>query len=159
LHPPVALDFFLGGVRDEWGHREIFSIDREARSPLSKVPTAVLLDWAHGDPVTRFPQLAGVVPAFANQDGAAAWSETALAILDDAPDRAAVLRSLVAQRHQSGWSGSLADILEKRCELIRRFLDDEDPAVRQVAREIDNALLEDIAAERSHEVDRDERFE
>ena len=82
-----------------------------------------------------------------------------MALLSVAPDRAAVLRSLAAQLHPSGWSGSLADILEQRRPLIQHFLDDEDPALRQVAREVDGALFEEIAAERSREVDRDERFE
>ena len=70
-----------------------------------------------------------------------------------------MLRGLTARLHPSGWSGSLADILEQRRPLIQHFLDDEDPAVRQVAREFGDALLTDIAAERSREVNRDERFE
>jgi len=43
FHPQVALDCFLGGVQDEWRHREILSIDLEARNPLCKVPTQVFL--------------------------------------------------------------------------------------------------------------------
>jgi len=70
----------------------------------------------------------------------------------------AVLRGLATQLPASGWIGSLADILERRRSLIQAFLDD-DPAVRQVARETDDRLQREISVERSHEVGRDERFE
>jgi len=82
-----------------------------------------------------------------------------LALLEDAPNRSAVLRGLAGQLHPSCWSGSLVNILEKRRELIQRFLGDEDPEVRQVAREIDHLLRQDMAAWQAREVDRDERFE
>lgn len=94
-----------------------------------------------------------------NKDKATAWSETALALLSAAPDRAAVLRRLAAQLYPSGWSGSLAVVLEQRVPLIQQFINDDDPAVRQVAREIKDGLLEGIDKERSREIDRDERFE
>jgi len=159
LHPLVALDCWLGGSPADRSLQDMHFFDIEDRNPLSKVPTPILLEWAQRDPDTRLSTLAGVIPALVNEDNATAWSETALALLSAAPDRTAVLRGLADQLHPSGWSGSLADILEQRRPLIQHFLDDEDLAVRQVAREVDGALLDDIAAERSREVDRDERFE
>ena len=160
LHPLVALDCWLEGKPDTWGRQAgRWVADIEDRNPLGKVPPPILLEWAQRNPDTRFSKLASVIPALVNEDNATAWSETALALLSAAPDRAAVLRGLTARLHPSGWSGSLADILEQRRPLIQHFLDDEDPAVRQVAREFGDALLTDIAAERSREVNRDERFE
>ena len=137
----------------------MYLIDFPNRNPLGKIPTPILLEWAERDPVIRFPRLAGLIPALVVRDKVRAWSDSALALLSAAPDRAAVLRDLAAQLHPRLGFGSLADILEQRRPLIQHFLDDEDPAVCKVAREIDNALLEDIPAERSREVDRDERFE
>jgi hypothetical protein len=82
-----------------------------------------------------------------------------LALLDAAPNRAALLKHLAGRLSPRSWSGSLADILERRRPLIQRFFADEDPAVCQVAREIDSHLERKIAAEAACEVNRDERFE
>jgi hypothetical protein len=159
LHPHVVLDCWLGGVPDKSSLQDMLLFDIEDRNPLGKVPIPILLVWAQVDPDTRFPRLPGVIPAFEQKDNATAWSETALALLSAAPDRAAVLQGLGIQLHPSGWSGSVAVILEKRRPLIQQFLDDQDPEVRQVARAVDYALLQDIEGECSSEVDRDERFE
>jgi hypothetical protein len=132
---------------------------REDRNPLSVVPLPILLEWADGDPDTRFPRLAGIIPAFEQKDGVTTWSEGALALLSAAPNRAAVLRGLATQLHPRACFGSLADILERRRLLLQAFLADDDPAVRQVARETDDSLQHEIASERRGEVNRDERFE
>lgn len=160
LHPFVALDCWFSGGKDEWRHPHMhFRNGMDNRNPLKRVPLPLLLEWAEGDPDTRFPRLAGTIPAFEQEDGATQWSEVALALLGAGPDRAAVLQGLASQIHPSGWSGSLADILERRRPLFQAFLDDDDPAVRQVARETDDGLQREIAFRRSHEVERDERFE
>lgn len=123
------------------------------------MPLPLLLEWADVDPSTRFPRLAGVIPAFKNQDDTTEWSEAAWALLGAAPDRAAVLWGLASQLHPSAWSGSLADILERRRPLLQPFLGDDDPAVRQVARETDDEIQQEIVSRRLREVSRDERFE
>lgn len=159
LHPSVALDCWLGCAQDDWRHHVHFFNAREDHSPLNEGPASLLLEWAAGDPDTRFPRLAGIIPAFEQKDGVTTWSEGALALLRAGPDRAVVLQGLATQFHPSGWSGSLADILERRRPLLQAFLNDDDPAVRQVARETDDSLQREIALERAHEANRDERFE
>jgi len=158
LHSSIALDCWLAGAEEDWRHQMRGYNTREDHNPLDAVPLPLLLEWADGDPDTRYPRLAGIVPAFKNADDATEWGEGALALLGAGPDRAAVLRGLATQLPASGWIGSLADILERRRSLIQAFLDD-DPAVRQVARETDDRLQREISVERSHEVGRDERFE
>jgi hypothetical protein len=159
LHPITALDCWLSNSQEDWPHRMLFFNARDGQNPLDAVPVPLLLEWAGKDPDTRFPELAGMVSAFEKQNDTIEWSEAALALLRTGPDRAAVLRSLAIQLHPSGWSGSLADILERRRPLFQPFLGDDDPAVCQVARETDDWLQRKIAAERQREVSRDERFE
>jgi hypothetical protein len=160
LQPLVALDSWVAGGHDERRHSSLhFFNGREERNPLNVVPLPLILGWANGDPDTRFPRLAGVIPAFEQKDGVTTWSEGALALLSAAPNRAAVLRGLATQLHPRACFGSLADILERRRLLLQAFLDDDDPAVRQVARETDDSLQHEIASERRGEVNRDERFE
>ncbi|HSO81824.1 hypothetical protein [Thiocapsa sp.] len=96
------------------------------------------------------------------QDGKPAWSEIALSLLIEAPDRAVMLKGLAEGLRPSSWSGSLAVVLEQRRPLIQRFFNDEDPAVRQAARAIDHSLQREIDAEAERderEIKRDERFE
>ena len=160
LHPFVALDCWFAGGQDERRHSySHFFCGREDRNPLNVVPLPLLLEWADGDPDIRFPRLAGIIPAFEQKDGATTWSEAALALLSAAPNRAAVLQSLATQLYPGGGFGSLADILERRRPLFQGFLVDDDPGVRQVARETDDSLQREIASERRGEVNRDERFE
>ncbi|WP_143741861.1 type 1 periplasmic-binding domain-containing protein [Thiorhodovibrio frisius] len=160
LHPFVALDCWFAGGQDEWRHSYMhFRNGMDNRNPLKRVPLPLLLQWANGDPETRFSRLAGTIPAFDQQDGATQWSEGALALLGAGPDRATVLQGLASQIHPRGWAGSLADILERRRPLFQAFLDDDDPALRQVARETDDGLQREIVLRRSHEAERDERFE
>jgi hypothetical protein len=160
LHPFVALDCWFSGGQDEWRHSYMdFLNGMDDRNPLKRVPLPLLLEWANGDPDTRFTRLASTIPAFEKEDGATQLSEVALALLGTGPDRAAVLQGLASQIHPRGWSGSLADILERRRPLFQAFLDDDDPAVRQVARETDDRLQREITFERSREGERDERFE
>ena len=78
----------------------------------------------------RVFRVSGRIPAFERNENETAWSKTALALLRAAPDRASVLQVLGIQRHPSGFSGSLAVILEERRLLFQQFLDDDDPAVR-----------------------------
>ncbi len=160
LHPLVALDCWVAGWRDERRHYDLHFFNGTAdHNPVNVVPVSILLEWADGDPDTRFPRLAGIIPALGQKDGVTTWSEGALALLRAGPDRAAVLRALATQLHQSSGSGSLADILERRRPLLQELLADDDPAVRQAAREIDDGLQQEIESERSLEVNRDERFE
>ena len=160
LQPLAALDCWFAGGQDERGHsdKHLFN-GGEDRNPLSVVPLPLILEWANGDPNSRFPRLAGILRAFEQKDGVTTWSEGALALVRAAPNRAAVLRGLATQLRPRACFGSLADILERRRPLFQGFLADDDPGVRQVARETDESLQREIASERRGEVNRDERFE
>jgi len=70
----------------------------------------------------RFPAvLSAIIPFIESDKGAPKWTDTALAILDSAPDRATVLAGLVDHFRPRGWSGSLADKLERRRALPQAF--------------------------------------
>ena len=81
LHPLVALDCWLADAQDDWRHHVHIFNSREDHNPLNVVPLPLLLEWADSDPDTRFPRLAGIIPAFEQEDGVTAWSEGALALL------------------------------------------------------------------------------
>jgi hypothetical protein len=158
-HPQVALDCCLGGTQDRSPVLTWLLTRDEHRNPLGKVPIPILLDWAGQDPETRLPRLANVIPVLDTKADPLAWNEAALALLNATPDRATLFRRLAERLRPRIWGGSLADILERRRPLIQQFFHDNDPAVCQVAREIDSHLQREIAAEAAREVNRDERFE
>jgi hypothetical protein len=159
LHPHVALDCWLGDIQNPLQVLMWRLAHNEDRNPFGKVPAPILLDWAAQDPVTRFPRLADVIPVLDAKADPLAWSDATLTLLNAAPDRATLFQRLAERLRPSGWTGSLADTLERRRPLIQQFFSDDDPTVRQIAREIDSRLQREIAAEAAPEVNRDERFE
>ncbi|HYN79711.1 MAG TPA: hypothetical protein VES73_18170 [Lamprocystis sp. (in: g-proteobacteria)] len=159
LHPQAALDCWLGDAEDRRPVSMRYLARNDERNPFGKISTPILVEWAGRDPETRLPRLADVIRVLEKPEGDPAWSEAALALLTAATDRAVILQRLAERLRPSAWGGSLAVILEQRRPLIQPFLTDADPAVRQAARAIDQALQREIAAEAASAVSRDERFE
>jgi hypothetical protein len=159
LHPQTALDCWLGDTQESSQGLAWHLFGNDDRNPLGKVPIPILLEWAGRDSETRLLRLADVIPVLEKQNGGPAWSEAAMALLNAAPDRAAMLQRLAQHFRPSGWIGSLAVILEERRPLIQPFLTDADPAVIRAASVIDQVLQREIAAEAEREINRDERFE
>lgn len=120
-----------------------------------------LIAWAQINPQMRFPRLASAITPIVktNEEKTLSWSATALRILQLAPDRSAVLREFGSHFRPSGWSGSLADVLESRRVLPRTFLLDPDPRVSAWAREQDAELGRLTELERLRERRTDETFE
>jgi hypothetical protein len=163
LHPLVALKCWVGNDYKDWTSINDRFVLNSDRNPLRNVATSILLEWVNQEPETRYSRLAAVIPQFdkAESDGSVTvWSEPAVALLATAPDRETVFRALVTERiRPNEWVSSVADVLEQRRSLIRQFFDDPDPAIRRAAQELDENLEKEIAWERSHESERDERFE
>lgn len=128
--------------------------------PLEKVPLSALIDWANEEPQIRFPALASATRLFVGSDDQAGeLSPVALGLIGAAPDKGAVLDRLQAHLRPSGWSGSLAAILDKRrtaLEPLKTHLD-RDVALRVL--DWDRSLAEWAEQERLQERKEDERFE
>jgi hypothetical protein len=134
-------------------------------NPIDAVPIDALLMWCRSDPAARFPLAASIVtPVRGGIDGAAArWTPAARSILEEAPDKVAILDQLSNRFMPRSWSGSLAPILEARAELLRELFEDLDPGVADRAARAYENLQRAITAERQEETRhdrlRDERFE
>ena len=87
----------------------------------------------------------------------------ARSIIENSPDVIAVLSELKAALAPRSWSGSRADIMEKRLVLISDLTKHDDPVVAEWARGEERNFGEDIRSEREWEKKlnnkRDERFE
>lgn len=91
-------------------------------------------------------------------DEAVGLSGRFLEMLESAPDRAAFLGE-GSRLYPSGWSGSLADVLEKRRALIEPLASHDDAAVTGWLAGLDGWLAKVVASERRRDAEREESFE
>ena len=158
VQPIVALDAFLGAekVRDIWSVATDSDLSRA--NPLKEIPRPTLIAWAQISPEMRFPRLASAIPLFAGPEST--WASLAMEVLNQAPDRAAILAELHLLRfYPRSCSGSLADILERRRALPRALLGHSDPLVVTWAKKMDAELGRAAEQERGRERQTDESFE
>jgi hypothetical protein len=166
--PAALLDEITVG--DDSAVQENFRLLRDARrvhgNPVDAISAETLLAWCRAAPATRFLQAAVIItPVTGGMDGAAAqWTPAAQALLAEAPDAAAVLDQFLTRfRPESGWSGSLAAILDSRAALLRALPEHHDPHLAERAIRAHGELQHQIELERQWETrlhrSRDERFE
>jgi hypothetical protein len=165
--PMILLDeLATGGENATEAIRLVEDAARFNGNPIDDVPTEMLLDWCRRAATERYPLAARVVTVVSGgENGAAAqWTPAARALLEEAPDRVAVLSSLVGRVRPKSWSGSMAAILSARAELIRDLYDRQnDLPLVEFAKDAYATLQRQITATREWETqhgrERDERFE
>jgi hypothetical protein len=163
-HPMTALDFFLGDPealeRRRGGRRLLYRLGY-SRRPLSNLSSEDLLTWVNRDPGARHQRVAEHLPLFAGKedDTVERWWPPALALLDDAPDPAPILEAYSDGLSPNSWSGSLADILERRLKALEQLDGHRSPQVRTWAKQSRAILTERIAADRSRGRERYQAFE
>ncbi|HEY8262942.1 MAG TPA: hypothetical protein VIG26_01140 [Methyloceanibacter sp.] len=125
-----------------------------------------MIEWCDKHPGARYPAMAGAisfVKGSEEEDVTSQWSSTALKLIERAPDRVAVIRTFVGRFHPSGWSGSLASILEGRKVLLEELKAHKNPDVVALATTEARRLADEVEATRQweakHDRERDERFE
>jgi hypothetical protein len=162
--PIAALTAFITGRRNSvylWLMRDVRSGQNHL---LDEVPWEVLITWANADASVRFPALASVINLFTGGDdegdGAnGAVSPKAIALLDAAPDKEAILSCYENRFQPSCWSGSLANIFERRRLAIQKLASHSAPVVVDWAENWDRKLAEWAEKERARDRSTDESFE
>ena len=154
--PGVFLDTFLDHqAEDDYRLQRIFIADLDRHgNPLNLIPDQGLLAWCDIAPERRYPLVAGAIQPFtvSEEKGALAWKPVIYAIFERAPVLSSVLEELAdCVRPRGGWSGSLADILEKRVVLFETLFGHENDEVAAWARQRYAATREWIAHERENE--------
>jgi len=165
--PIVFLDVFLGSKRfEDYHRRRIFAYDfGNFSNPLNKISDDILLSWCDNDPEERYPRAISSIDTFSGSEdtGELAWKPIVYSIFERAPDLHAVLEPLADGLWPTSWSGSLADILEKRSSLFKDLFQHENAEIRAWARGQYSVLKEKIKREREweerHNRERHESFE
>ncbi|MDD2336211.1 MAG: hypothetical protein PHD01_06515, partial [Geobacteraceae bacterium] len=160
MQPMTALDVFLGGPSEE--HVEsLWDNDFDQQNPVEMLSDDTLITWAQKDPGFRFIRLAAAITPFTmnNVDGGYEWKPIAFLIISLAPDKEKVLTKFGAHLMPWSWSGSRAEILERRRALLRNLFSYHDSDVSAWAREKDEELRQMAEKERRGERMSDESFE
>lgn len=164
--PKASLDASLlepASDQDQWN--DPFRDDDDfPRGIFDSIPTAALMAWCQKDPGARFERVADHVSYMRAPDNEKpSWTPTALEILHAAPNKAAVLERFVARFEPNSWSGSRADIIEKRADLLLELDRDNEMGLRPVAAEAHQKFKEVVKRarewEEKHERRRSEAFE
>jgi len=166
-HPIIFLDVFLGdnGLED-YHCRRMFTDDFERRNnPLNQISDDDLISWCNNEPEDRYPLIASAIQAFSKstETGKLEWKPVVYSIFEKAPDLSIVLEHLADAIRPRSWSGSLADIFQKRAVLFQSLYQHDNAEISAWARNQYPALQEIIKRERECEErsnrERNESFE
>lgn len=166
--PQIFLDTFLG--RDEVSGYQITKVfiddlDHPRYDPLSQISDTVLIEWCEIDPIYRYPIMAAAIVTYrlSGHDDHLEWTPLSLTIIDNAPDVITVLNALKKTFRPMSWTGSRADIIQKRLILLSSLKSHKHQVVAEWACNEERKFEEEINSERKWEEERhrsrDERFE
>lgn len=157
--PIVALDVFLLPALTRRKSR-LFDAGFGFDPPVEEMDPAVLRQWADQDPRTRYPLLGQAISMFRRKsDEDTGISALFQQMLDYAPDKRAFLSELWSRIHPRSYSGSLADILERRKTQLLTLRDSPNLDVRQWVDDNQPELDRWIREERNRERQGEESFE
>jgi hypothetical protein len=165
--PQVFLETFLSdneGPNYRITHTYTEDSDRSA-NPLSQIADNVIIDWCENNPSARYPVAAASIVAYrqGENENRLEWTPLSLTIIDNAPDVVTVLNEFKRAFRPMSWSGSRADIMQKRLSLLSSLKSHKNPEVSEWACNEERVFEEEIRSERQLEEkdnrSRDERFE
>ena len=155
MQPAIFLDVFLGEVDiEDFRLRGVFSDDFELHdSPLNQISDKDILSWCEKDPSSRYPLVASTVEAFKQSDetGKYEWKFFVYTIFEKASDLEDVLTRFADALIPISWSGSRADILEKRAILYLDLYGHDNEEVVAWSKNQYGELQEMIRIERERE--------
>jgi hypothetical protein len=116
VQPMSMLDCLFGGTTNEVkiGQKIIEQVVHgDQPNPLDNVSQAEILAWCERDRTQRYLVMASVVTLFRRAASeSVTWSELAQALLDQAPDRLAIVKTYARRFRPRSFSGSLAAAME-----------------------------------------------
>ncbi|EBV4964778.1 hypothetical protein LV724_001788 [Salmonella enterica] len=168
LVPEAFLNRIFEGS-EEQQQRRLFFIRHGGlrRLPLSKINADVLIEWCRNksDPGawSTIASGIGLWPKNMNQqDGINLW-DAALRFLENSPEPKAVLESFSEQVRPSSWSGSLANVMQSRADVIGKLVEHErtdiSGAARAVYAELTKLIEREKVREQREDEEREQRFE
>ncbi len=162
-----APEVFLGRVfSDEADGPSLRFRDGRRPGPLSHVPTEALIEWCRQNP-DRWTRVAPQISPFSrgidDEGETGQISPLAVAFLEAAPRPEDVVEAYLQHLTPMSWSGSRADIMERRLAVIESLQDHPAPEVghtiSRLAPDIRARIDRIRQAEQEEDRERDQRFE
>ena len=150
--------FLEGDDVEDYQRRRMFIDDFERNeNPLSQISDDELLSWYEKDPSSRYPLVASAMKAFkkSGETGKYEWKPFVYTVFDKAPVLEDVLEHLADALRPMSWSGSLADILQRRIVLYQSLYEHDNEEVVAWAKSRHTKLQEEIRKEREREDQQD----
>ena len=167
--PRAFLDGFLDDEKEvNIRISRILSEDNGKQTkPLSKINDNLIIEWCEKNPLVRYPLIAVAIEPYKNStnEDKMVWTTLAEKIIINASDPVVILNKFKASLRPSSWSGSRADIMQKRLCLISDLKNHENSLVSEWAERAEERFKEEILEERKWELERenpwhaDESFE
>jgi len=153
--PFVLLDTFLGDDKImDYKRRRIFNVTNKNRAnPLNHITDGDMISWCEIDPGKRYEIISTAIQGFKKPDekGNLEWRPIVKSIFENAPDLGVVLDNITATFIPSSWSGSRADIMQKRSELLKKWFHHENEEIRSLAKNKYTEFQKFIRNERERE--------
>lgn len=140
-------------------------------SPLNLAPVERVMKWCDGSQ-EKIQKVAAAVSAYTSIDKELQLMESPKevtlsshikSLLEDAKDKSAIVETIFARTFPTGWSGSLAEILEVRTNAFSELINHTSPEVQKIARVKLALLNQSIRQNRDQEAEehtrREQRFE
>jgi hypothetical protein len=157
--PFVLLDEFLGNDKIvDYMRRRIFDVANDRKdNPLNNISDVDIISWCDADPQNRYPIISKSIQCFKKSDENDEFELRPVfkRILENAPNLGAVLYNLTASFVPSSWSGSRADIMQKRSDVLRILFQHENEEIRALAKNKYAEFQETIKKERAWEEQRE----
>ena len=153
--PIVLLDFFIGDDRVvNYTRGRIFRVINENRdSPLNYISDNDVIAWCEIDSKKRYANISIAIQAFrkTEKNGKLEWRTIVKPILENASDVSTVFDNLIAKFTPGSWSGSLADIMQERAELLKEWFVHDNEEIRSLAKIKYAEFQEAIKSQRERE--------
>jgi hypothetical protein len=150
--PQVFLESLLGNNEiSNYQLIRIFTDDLDhGVNPLSQIADNIIIDWCEKNPAARYPVVAASIVAYrkGENENQFEWVPLSLTIIDNAPDAIAVLNEFKRKFRPMSWSGSRADIMQRRLSLISSLKSHRDPVVSEWACNEERMFEAEIRSER-----------
>jgi len=156
---------------DQLAHNLFIKRIGRDKSILNQVPVERLIKWCDGMQ-NRIKQVASAVSSYASIDKDSQNSDNPKqvklsdhikSLLEISENKTEIIEIIFSDIQPSGWSGSLADIIETRAKAFSELLDHSLPEVRESAKtkftKIEKIVQEEKKRESERNTRREQRFE
>ena len=155
MQPFVFLDAFIGSDQIRaYRLMRMFIEDFEHReNPIDHIPDDVIISWCENDPPVRYPLIAASIKLFKEEGGILTWKPILSRVLDRAPELEPVFNGIAGIMEPHSWSGSRADIMDRRSELYKELFEHDRAEIeigalaRTKYRELQKRVTEELKSE------------